>query len=105
VSDTAERALRVFQCDGQTDWVVAYDAEDAALVWLQHNGYETPASFAEANEKYGWELPSFEEYTKPGLTIMCDADGDPSDEGANVTRTPAEWAEREGRGFLCSTEF
>lgn len=42
------------------------------------------------------------------ITIHCDADGVPAQPGdpgvAPVTKTAAEWAAAQGRGFLCTTE-
>jgi len=39
------------------------------------------------------------------LKIMCDEDGQISDSGEAIPRMAAEWAIREGRGLLASTEL
>lgn len=72
-----------------TDTVVAYSAEDAFAVWLEHSG--------ERAEDYANE---FERRDFLYLSIV-DASGD----GKTVTKTRDEWIAETGRGFLCSTEF
>lgn len=81
-----QRTLHVFT-DG-VDSVVAYDADDAAAVWNEHIGDD-------------YEGDGFEPFPDDkSLTI------DRSDEDlGHETKTCREWADTEGRGFLCSTEY
>ena len=93
-----ERKLHVFEIGPDT--VIAYDVDDAWTVW---------------SEQSGEDRDDYETYDDPvllpddkTLSIWCDADGiaEPNGDGADtVERTCAEWIAREGRGFLCSTEY
>lgn len=90
-----KRGLHVF-CMGDTDYVIAHNVDDAWAL-LSEQGYERD----EYHEDDLEELPD-----GGSLAIRVDADGDITDDsGEPLKRTHAEWAEREGRGFLCSTEF
>lgn len=91
--------LHVF-CYRDCDFVVAHDLEDAWACLEEQTG----EGFRGDGGIENWER-------LPGdrmLTIWCEADGDVAqvdEDGAEpVERTCAEWAARNGRGFLCSTE-
>lgn len=94
-----DRQLHVFEMGPDT--VIAYDVEDAWAVWCERLG--------EKREDYEpWDEPAQLDDDKP-LKIWSDSDGvicEPGEDGGAVaTRTCREWADREGRGFLCSTEW
>ncbi len=86
--------LHVFRM-GHTDYVVAHNAEDAWAVLSQH-GYER----CDYDDDDLEECPDSD-----SINILCDAEGHISDGGEALRLTHGEWADREGRGFLCSTEF
>lgn len=94
----SEKQLHVFS--DEFDRVVAYDVDDAWTVWCEFTGgsredYDDNAFAKREDEK--------------ALKIWCNAAGRPCEHGekggAPVERTCREWADREGRGFLCSSEF
>ena len=80
-----------------TDTVVALSPEDALLAWAEHIG---DIEYRDEGDASFGQLPD----DKP-LSIICDEDGNPDDEGEAITKTAAEWARDQGRGFLCSTEY
>lgn len=84
--------MKVFKND--CDHYIAADIDDAWKAFEELTG--------EKRADYDDEFVEV-----PGDTIikiLCE-DGRPSDSGELVERTAAEWAEREPRGMLCSTEF
>lgn len=87
--DGAAARLRVFR--NECDWYVASSAEDAAKAYSEFVG----------------EAPDPEDPFEPldddhPLTITVDPDARKPEK---VTKTCAEWAGSNGRGFLCSTEY
>lgn len=93
--------LRVFTND--TDTVVAADLADAQRVVEAHYG----VTF----EQEGWSLDEWCEVPGDKLITIRDDDrviwrpvGDTGSDGRE-TKTAAEWAMSNGRGFLCSTEY
>lgn len=77
------------------DWWVAESEEAAALMHKEHYG--------ETLEEMCDDLTLL-----PGdkiIRIVCDENGEISDHGESVERTAAEWAAREGRGLLASSEY
>lgn len=78
-----------------TDTVVAADIADAQRVWEEKIG----ATFEqEGMSIYDWrQVPDDEVIT---IRNVHDRGWDDAE-----TRTAAEWAAQEGRGFLCSTEW
>lgn len=90
-----EKAMKVFR--NECDHYVAEDLDDAWKVFeeltLCKRADHEPDDPIE-------EVPGDKK-----LKILCDEDGHPSDSGTVIERTIAEWAEREPRGMLCSTEF
>jgi hypothetical protein len=76
-----------------TDTDVADDMADAEAVWVEHNGCTheeaTGATFA---DEWGPVEPN------QVITIR-------DDDGGRESKTAAEWADSNGRGFLCSTEY
>lgn len=72
------------------DTVIATDEADAAKVWGEHMG----ASWSDEAGDRSWSP-----YREGPLSIDLD-----TDEG-RVSLTQAEWITREGRSFLCSTEY
>lgn len=88
--------LHVFQ--SECDWVVAESLDDAFKVMLEHTG-ETRKDLEEYDADY------FEQLADDHKVSIID-DGDlPSAEWTRTTKTCAEWAKSDGRGFLCSTEY
>lgn len=80
------------------DHVVAADIDDAWDVWCAHRG--------EKRGEYEGEMARVADDAV--IRIFVDAKGritDESDKVKSLKLTAAEWAAREGRGFLCSTEM
>ena len=88
--------LRVFEFG--PDYVVARSRDDAWTVYIEHVGGDRGDYDGEDMEPVS---PDFV------IGIYVDADGHLTDEsdGEALRLTAAEWAKREGRGFLCSSEF
>jgi hypothetical protein len=78
------------------DHLVARSLEDAWDVWLAHHG--------EHRENYaGDEMSLVPDTTE--LFAFVDERGEISDSGETLHLTARQWADREGRGFLFSTEY
>ncbi len=92
----APSELHVFKTD--VDWWVASSVEDVKALMLWHWG--DPETVNEAVEDGVLQLPD-----EAIIKIVCDEHGEISDSGESVPRTAAEWAAREGRGLLASTEY
>ena len=84
--------LHVFT--NHTDTVIARDPEDATRVWLEHLGE------CEGNYVHDWTRLDGDHV----LGIDDENTNDATD-GSPLRLTCREWIEREGRGFLCSTEY
>jgi hypothetical protein len=85
---------------GDADIVIAESAEDARLVWCEVTGEDLEACYEEH------EVTPVD--PEKVIGIWCDKDGKIAEpgHGAAVARlTAAMWVAREGRGFLCSSEF
>jgi hypothetical protein len=82
------------------DKVIAHGEADAWAVWTETTGMDPGEEFSEDPDEAIQELPA-----DKVLRIICDADGNPSDDGETISRTCAEWVAHQGRGFLCSTEY
>ena len=78
------------------EWVVAADAGDVSAVLAEFYG---DADLADAD---GWKRLDDEAL----IGIWCSEDGKPGDvgEGEVIRVTSREWADRRGRGYLCTTE-
>ena len=85
--------MKVFTND--TDTVVAVDLADAQRVVEAHYG----ATF----EQEGWSIDEWREVPADEPITICNLHDRGSDDRA--TKTAAEWAAEDGRGFLCSTEW
>lgn len=85
--------LRVFGCG--PDYVVARDVEDARQALYEHRGGDL--------DDYDDEFTAVAD-DKP-ISIYVDEQDCISDDGNVLTLTAREWAQREGRGFLCSSEY
>lgn len=87
---------------GDTDVLVAADVDDAWAALVEHNG-GTREDFDDGDMDME-EMPSDQL-----LTIWCNAAGEPDephvDGNAKVTKTAAEWAASQPRGFLSSSEY
>lgn len=77
------------------DTVVAADLADAQKVWEEHNG----STF----EQEMMTLDDWEQVPDDKLVTICNI----HDRGVDdkETRTAAEWAKLNGRGFLCSVDW
>lgn len=75
-----------------TDWIIAADEADANAVLREHYGY-TQAQLEEEGAHVRKQWPDDK------LLRVHD------DDGVKRELLPAEWIAREGRGFLCSTEY
>lgn len=89
--------LHVFY-DGGADCVIAASPADAHAVWCKTMGAE--------NSDVEWEQCADDDT----LTVWCGKENgeicEPYGDNAHeVTLTHREWVAREGRGFLCSTEY
>lgn len=92
VTDTPAR-LYVYEIG--PDHIIAHDEDDAWELWCRHHG--------ERRSDYKGE-PCTRVDDDVVLSIIVDAAGRISDSGAAVELSAREWVQREGRGFLCSTE-
>lgn len=89
--------LHVYTDENGVDTVIAYDEQDAKLVWEETTGTKWDEEF-DANEGFVQRDDDDE------LSIYMDEDCVRED--ANLTKmTCKEWAKQEGRCFLCSTEY
>lgn len=86
--------LRVWTDD--TDTVVAADLADAQKVWEEHHG----STF----EQEMMTLDDWSQVPDDKPITIHNVDGRGTDDD-KLTLTAAEWAARDGRGFLCSTEW
>jgi len=87
----ADRKLYVFT--NGVDHVVAYDAGDAVIALaVEHWGDIDGAEYDGG------------EFTPCDDNALLTINDDDNDEGER-TKTMREWADTEGRGFLCSTEY
>lgn len=82
-----------------TDTVVAESPEDAIAAWEEYVGDKWDLEMNGA-----WDLVPDDRKLK----IWCDGMGTPDEPDANgaqvIERTAKEWADEQGRGWLCSTE-
>jgi hypothetical protein len=85
--------------DNDCVWVVAESARDAAIAYAQWCGYDDPEATIDTP---GSDIMTEHWRMMPDdspMRIIVGDDGDPKE-----TRTCAEWAKYNGRGFLCTTE-
>jgi hypothetical protein len=118
---------KVFQ--GEVDWVVAKDAEDALAALAEHYGdpYHKTVGISEAEAREEWEVPcdpdspltiwiepdewSFREpkagevYARQWPIVTRYHSTDPEFWLVKQTAPKWWWAQTNGRGFLCSTEY
>ena len=78
-----------------TDTVVAENLIDVAEVLTNHYG--------STMEQEGWTLDEWGQVDDNTPIVSRNVNGNGYDDKA--TRTAAEWAAQNGRGFLCSTEW
>lgn len=76
-----------------TDTVVAESIDDVPGAWASSHGVDF---FDE-----GGDLDYWDHVDDDKVIAICDADG----HGTKQTRTAREWADLNGRGLLCSTEW
>ncbi len=88
-------SLHVFQ--SETDWVIAADEADANAVLVEHYG-ETLEQLAEQ------EMLVHRQLADEALLPITNEDG-PDGKPERVVMSCAEWAAKEGRSFLGSTEW
>jgi len=81
--------LHVFHND--EEWVIAEDETDAWTVWEEHTGEER-----KDHDEIEWTQLADDE----PLSLLVDS---PADEWQ--TRTCAEWAAANGRGYFASVDF
>jgi hypothetical protein len=93
---TEERQLHVFE--GDEEWFVAYDAEDAWVVWAEFCG-EKREDY-DNDEGLYWTLCP-DDAPRKILTEEPEDGYEPTGE----TKTNAEWATLNGRGYLCSRDW
>lgn len=95
MNDSVQRTLQVYT--NGTDTVVAYDVDDAKAVFAEYLGCTVEDGDVTDTDPFE-PVP----HNKPITINFTDADpGEPTKQ----ERTAAGWAEHEGRGFLCSTEY
>ena len=92
--------LHVYTDDDEIDTVIAYDEKDAILVWEEHTGIKWEEEFDE-DRKF------IQRDDNEELSIFIDEDAEEFQSHASIATklTCKQWVEREGRCFLCSTEF
>lgn len=94
---TDERQLHVFE--GDDEWFVAYDAEDAWAAWAEFCG--------EKREDYDLDGEPYWTLCPDGAPRKIHME-EPRDDGSEpeiMTKTNAEWAASNGRGYLCSRDW
>jgi hypothetical protein len=89
----AAAVLHVFE--GECDWIVARDLDDAWAVALEQWGG--------VMSDYG-ERDDFAQLPNDQPLSIWDGEDGPGT-GTKVTKTCAEWIAEHGRGWLCGTEF
>jgi len=85
---------------GDADTVIAESADDARRAWCEFTGEDLDA----CREEH--EITPVDPDKVIG--IWCDSTGkiaEPGHGAAVIRFTAAMWVAREGRGFLCSSEF
>jgi hypothetical protein len=83
-------------CFDDCEWVVAESIDDAWAVWSESIG----------QKREDWPDGAWEqEPDDKSMRIIVDDDGAISDQGERLELTCREWATREGRGYLCTTEY
>jgi hypothetical protein len=96
IREALDLKLHMFE-NGCTEWVIAYDADDACDVYRQNIGI-APEDYDGVDE---WEqLPG-----DKVLKFLLDADGNLSDSGTSTQVTVDEACVRFGHGFHASSEF
>lgn len=92
----------------KADWERAWEQADVAPM----PDLEAPSGIA--NARWGFEAGYLAAKSEQEaallpddkiISIVCDENGEISDHGESVERTAAEWAAREGRGLLASSEY
>jgi hypothetical protein len=81
--------LHVYQDTTKTDWVIAYSIDDASRVWSEHYG-EDLSDYPDLK----WTLVRWD----TTITVR-------SDIGCDLELKASDWINRNGRGFLASTEY
>ncbi len=78
------------------DHLIANDHDDAGVIWCVHHG-----------EHRGDHDPSDMSIVADDMVLYAfiDGDGRISDSGETLHLTARQWADREGRGFLFSSEY
>lgn len=61
------------------------------------------AHYGSTMEQEGWSLDEWREVAGDKPITICNFDGTGHD--SKLTLTASEWAQRDGAGFLCSTEY
>jgi hypothetical protein len=91
--------LHVFSND--FEWVIARDMDDVRALFSENPGWSQP----DEDDWENWDQDP-DDQTQ---TIWCDSEGKPTEphgEGSErVTLTNAEWCEKLGRGYFCTTEY
>lgn len=79
------------------DHLAAHSEEDAWALWCDHHG--------ERRENYIGELANLIPDDRLFRVFVESESGAIGDSGETLTLTARQWVEREGRGFLFSSEF
>lgn len=82
--------LHVFH--DEEDWYVAHSVSDAESLRDAHYGEARPTEMLQLPED-------------KIIGVLCNEKGEPDDWGKGVDLTAAEWAAKQGRGYLCSVDF
>jgi hypothetical protein len=91
IIEGAERRLYVWT--NSHDKVVAYDLADVQAV--------VEAQYGSTFEEEGWSQDDWERLPDDRTITITNYD----DNGGKLALTAKEWIERDGRCFLCSTDF
>ncbi len=94
---TPPNPWRVYEI-GEADTIIAAGIDDAWTVWSEHTG--------ERRQDYEGQIEELPMDAEIG--IWCDTEGQPAEPGGDnrlIKLSAAEWIDRVGRGFLCSSEY
>jgi hypothetical protein len=105
-----EKELHVFSYEN-TDEVVAYDLEDAVKVEMEWTGcsredivFDGENPFTQRPDDSKLDIRD-DEYDSPFTRLPAEAEISQKDGNRIITATCRAWADLNGRGFLCSTEW
>jgi hypothetical protein len=98
--------------DNNSEWVVAESPEEAQAIWMKEMGMTEDDIDSDELLFEQWpddkEMGVRFEYIPEGMTDEEAnewLDQDPENGWKKLTKTCGEWAKKQGKGCLCSSEF